>query len=345
MKIIIAILIFSFIIIFHEMGHYLVAKKCDVKVNEFQLGLGPRIFGIPRGETMFSVHLFPFGGACVMEGEDEASDDERAFSRKTVWQRAAIVVAGPLFNFILAYVIAIIIIGVMGFDPPVLSGTMDGYPAQEAGLKEGDEILKLNHYRTHFYREVSVYMYMHPGQPVNVTYKRDGNKYKTTIVPKLDEETGRYLMGVQGTNKREKGGIFTTLRYGLYEIKYQVYITFESLKMLITRKVSLNEVSGPVGIVKIIGDIYEASAPDGLLYVMMNLFSISVLLSANLGVMNLLPIPALDGGRLLIYIVEIIRGRRMSEDLENKINIVGFAVLMMLMLVILANDIIKLVHI
>ncbi|MBQ7677782.1 MAG: RIP metalloprotease RseP, partial [Lachnospiraceae bacterium] len=241
--------------------------------------------------------------------------------------------------------IAIIIIGVMGFDPPVLSGTMDGYPAQEAGLKEGDEILKLNHYRTHFYREVSVYMYMHPGQPVNVTYKRDGNKYKTTIVPKLDEETGRYLMGVQGTNKREKGGIFTTLRYGLYEIKYQVYITFESLKMLITRKVSLNEVSGPVGIVKIIGDIYEASAPDGLLYVMMNLFSISVLLSANLGVMNLLPIPALDGGRLLIYIVEIIRGRRMSEDLENKINIVGFAVLMMLMLVILANDIIKLVHI
>ena len=121
MRIIVAILIFSFIILFHELGHYLVAKFNDVKVNEFQLGLGPRLFGIQRGETMFSVHLLPFGGACSMEGEDEESEDERAFNKKNVWQRMAIVVAGPFFNFILAYILAVVIIAIMGFDPPVVS--------------------------------------------------------------------------------------------------------------------------------------------------------------------------------------------------------------------------------
>ena len=195
----------------------------------------------------------------------------------------------------------------------------------------------------HFYREVSVYLYMHPGVDVDVTYKRDGQTLHTTIIPKYDEESGRYLLGVQGGRKYEKGGVIETLRYGIYEIKYQIYITFQSLRMLITRQVSLNDVSGPVGIVKVIGDTYESSAPDGLMYVIMNLLSISVLLSANLGVMNLLPIPALDGGRLLIFIVEVIRGKQMNEELEGKINFVGFAVLMLFMLVVLANDIYKIV--
>ncbi len=343
MKILIAIFIFSFIIIFHEMGHYLLARWCDVKVNEFQLGLGPRLLGIERGETTFSLHLLPFGGACVMEGEDEESDDERAFNKKTVWQRIAIVVAGPLFNLILAFILACVIIGTMGYDAPIISDVAEGSPAAEAGMKAGDEVTRLNNYRVHFYREISVYSYMHPGETIDVTYKRDGKSTQVAITPKYDKEKGRYFFGVSGRNVYKKGGVLTTLRYALYEVRYQVYVTFQSLRMLVMRKVSMNDLSGPVGIVKIIGDTYESSAPDGILYVAMNLLGISVLLSANLGVMNLLPIPALDGGRLLIYLIEVIRGKRMNEELEGKINLVGFAALMLFMLAILANDVYKLI--
>ena len=342
MKILIAILIFSFIIVFHELGHYSVARLCDVKVNEFQLGLGPRLFGVTRGDTTWSLHLLPFGGACVMEGEDEESDDERAFNKKTVWQRIAIVFAGPFFNFILAFLLATVIIAVMGFDLPIITDVMEGYPAEEAGLAAGDEIVSLNNYKVHFYREIAIYTYMHPGQPVRVTYSRDGQTGQTTLTPKYDEEAGRYLIGVQSSNEYQKGGPLTTLRYAFYEIRYQVYLTFQSLKMLVTRQISMNEMSGPVGIVKTIGDTYESSVADGLLYVMVNLLSISVLLSANLGVMNLLPIPALDGGRLLFFFIEVIRGRQMDERIEGYIHTIGFALLMLLMIVILFNDVHKL---
>ena len=342
MKILIAIIIFSFIIIFHELGHYSLARLCDVKVNEFQLGLGPRLFGIKRGETTWSLHLLPFGGACSMEGEDEASDDERAFNKKNVWQRIAIVFAGPFFNFILAYILAVVIIAVMGFDVPVVTSVMDGYPAQEEGLEAGDRIVALDNYKVHFYREIAVYTYMHPGKEVNVTYDRDGQREQVRITPVYDKDSGRYILGMQSQRDYQKGGILTTLKYGLYEIRYQIYITIQSLKMLVTRQIAMNEVSGPVGIVKVIGDTYESSVRDGLMYVFMNLLSISVLLSANLGVMNLLPIPALDGGRLLIYLIELIRGKQMDETVEGYINTAGFMALMLLMVVILFNDIIKL---
>ena len=342
MKILIAIIIFSFIIIFHELGHYSLARLCDVKVNEFQLGLGPRLFGIKRGETTWSLHLLPFGGACAMEGEDEASDDERAFNKKNVWQRIAIVFAGPFFNFILAYILAVVIIAVMGFDVPVVTSVMDGYPAQEEGLEAGDRIVALDNYKVHFYREIAVYTYMHPGKEVNVTYDRDGQREQVRITPVYDKDSGRYILGIQSQRDYQKGGVLTTLKYGLYEIRYQIYITIQSLKMLVTRQIAMNEVSGPVGIVKVIGDTYESSVRDGLMYVFMNLLSISVLLSANLGVMNLLPIPALDGGRLLIYLIELIRGKQMDETVEGYINTAGFMALMLLMVVILFNDIIKL---
>ena len=342
MKILIAIIIFSFIIIFHELGHYSLARLCDVKVNEFQLGLGPRLFGIKRGETTWSLHLLPFGGACAMEGEDEASDDERAFNKKNVWQRIAIVFAGPFFNFILAYILAVVIIAVMGFDVPVVTSVMDGYPAQEEGLEAGDRIVALDNYKVHFYREIAVYTYMHPGKEVNVTYDRDGQREQVRITPVYDKDSGRYILGIQSQRDYHKGGVLTTLKYALYEIRYQIYITIQSLKMLVTRQIAMNEVSGPVGIVKVIGDTYESSVRDGLMYVFMNLLSISVLLSANLGVMNLLPIPALDGGRLLIYLIELIRGKQMDETVEGYINTAGFMALMLLMVVILFNDIIKL---
>ncbi len=342
MSIIFAIIIFSLIIIFHELGHFLVAKKCDVKVNEFCLGLGPTLLHFTKGETTYSLKLLPFGGACMMEGEDEESDDGRAFNKKTVWQRFAIVAAGPLFNFIMAYVLSVILIGAIGYDTPVITGVMDGYSAQEQGLQAGDTIVALNGYKVHFYQEVSVYSFFHPGEDMKVTYLRDGEKNTVVITPKYNKEDGRYLLGITGNYQREKGNVVDTLKYGIYEMKYQIYSTFQSLKMLFTGKLTVKDMSGPVGIVKTIGDTYDESVSSGAFYVVMNMLNIAVLLSANLGVMNLLPFPALDGGRLVFFIVEAIRGKKIDENIEGRVHLVGFALLMGLMVIVMFNDIYKL---
>lgn len=342
MSIILAIIIFSLIIIFHELGHFLVAKKCNVKVNEFCLGLGPTLLRFTPGETTYSLKLLPFGGACMMEGEDKDSGDERAFFTKPLWQRAAIVAAGPVFNFIMAYILSVILIGCIGYDVPQVSAVIEGSPAEEQGIEEGDRILALNGYKIHFYQEISVYTFFHPGEAIDVTYEREGKSYSTEITPVYNEEAGRYLLGLQGNQMREKGNVITTCKYGFYEMKYQIFATFESLKMLVTGQLSVNDMSGPVGIVKTIGDTYDASVSSGVFYVLMNMLNIAILLSANLGVMNLLPIPALDGGRLLFFLIEGIRGRKMNEEIEERIHLAGFFLLMALMVVVMFNDIYKL---
>lgn len=157
MNILIAILIFSVIILFHELGHFSLAKANGIKVNEFSLGLGPTLFGIQGKETKYSLKLLPFGGMCAMEGEDEESTDQKAFQNKSVWARISVVAAGPIFNFIMAFLLSIIVIGLAGFDKPEIGSVMDGYAAQEAGLKQGDVILQMNHKSIHFYREVSFF--------------------------------------------------------------------------------------------------------------------------------------------------------------------------------------------
>lgn len=343
MNIILALIIFSVIILFHELGHFLLAKFNDVRVNEFCLGLGPTLVGFTKGETKYSLKLLPFGGACMMEGEDEASEDDRGFNNKTIPQRFSIVAAGPIFNFIMAFIFSLILVASVGFDRPVLSDVMDGYPAKEAGLQAGDEIVKLGSKNIHLYREVSIYTYLHAGEEVEVTYKRDGEKHTAVLIPKLDEETGRYLMGFYGSTARTKGSAWDTLRYSVYEVRYWICSTIESLGMLVTGRVSVNELSGPVGIVKTIGDTYTETKPGGMFLVFLNMLNICILLSANLGVMNLLPIPALDGGRLVFLIVEAVRGKRMDPNKEGAVNFVFLMALMVLMVVIMFNDIRKIV--
>ena len=157
MHIIIAILIFGFIIIFHELGHFSIAKACNVRVNEFTLGLGPTLVSFGKGETKYCLKLLPFGGSCVMEGEDSESDDDRAFNKKPLWQRFLIVFAGPFFNFLLAFILSLIMIGSAGYYSPTIGQVTAGYPAEEAGLAAGDEIVSINGYPIHFYNEISIY--------------------------------------------------------------------------------------------------------------------------------------------------------------------------------------------
>lgn len=342
LSIVIAIIIFSIIVIFHELGHFLLAKANGIRVNEFCLGLGPTIVGFTKGETKYSIKLLPFGGACMMEGEDESSEDDRAFNQKSVWARMSVVFAGPFFNFIMAFVFAVILLGCEGYDPPVISDVIEGYAAQEAGLKGGDEIVKMNSLSIHFYREISAYATFHAGEPVEVTYMRDGEKITTTLTPKYDEETGRYLYGFITEGKRVKAGFGKTLAGGIYEVRYWIYTTIQSLRMLVTGGVSVNELSGPVGIVKNIGDTYETSVSnDGYYYAFLNMLNWAILLSANLGVMNLLPLPALDGGRLVFLIVEAVRRKRVPPDKEGMVHAIGIVILLALMVIVMFNDIRK----
>lgn len=343
MKFIFALVIFSIIILFHELGHFLLAKHHGVKVNEFCLGLGPTLFGITKGETKYSLKLFPFGGACMMEGEDEESADDRSFHKKSVLQRASIIAAGPVFNFIMAFVFSLIIVASIGFDRPVLTDVMDGYPAQQAGLQPGDEIVKMGSKRVHLYREVSLYTYFHPGETVEIIYKRDGEKRQAVLTPVYEEETGRYLFGFYGAAGRTKGNVLQTLQYGAYEVKYWIVTTVESLGQLMRGRVSLNELSGPVGIVKNIGDTYTEAKADGMYYVLLSMINMCILLSANLGVMNLLPIPALDGGRLVFLAIEAVRKKRFDPNKEGALNFAFLMLLMVLMAVIMFNDIRKIV--
>ena len=342
MKIIIAILMFSFIIIFHELGHFLLAKKNKIKVNEFCLGLGPTLFGITKGETKYSIKLLPFGGACMMEGEDGESESEGSFNSKSVWARIAVVAAGPVFNFILAFLLALIVIGTAGFDRPEVKGVMEGYPAEEAGLQAGDIIKEINGKNIHIYREVSVYTLFHSNENLEVTYERDGEENTCTISPKYNEEAGRNLFGIYGNTMRERGNIFETIKYSVYEVKYWIEVTMDSLKMLVTGRVSVNELSGPVGIVKNIGDTYDESKSAGTLSVVLTLINYSIMLTANLGIMNLLPLPALDGGRLVFLIIEAVRKKRVDPDKEGMVHFVGLMLLLALMVLVMFNDIRKL---
>lgn len=341
-SIIIALLIFSVVVIFHELGHFWLAKANGIRVNEFCLGLGPTIFGVQKGETKYSVKLLPFGGACMMEGEDEDSADERAFGKKSVWARMSVVFAGPLFNFIMAFVFAFVILCCVGYDKPELSGVIEGYAADEAGMQAGDVIVKINRHAIHFYREISAYSLFHAGEPAEITFLRDGEKHTTTLTPKYDEENDRYLYGFIYRQAREKGNVLVCLKYSFFEIRYWINTTLSSLRMLLTGKVSFNALSGPVGIVKNIGDTYTESVQDGAYYVFLNMLNWAILLAANLGVMNLLPIPALDGGRLVFLIVEAIRRKRIDPQKEGMVNLVGLGLLFLLMFAVLFNDVRKL---
>lgn len=339
MKFVIAIILFSVIILFHELGHFLLAKRAGIRVNEFCLGMGPTLVGITRGETKYSIKLLPFGGACMMEGEDEESTDARSFGSKSVWARISVVAAGPVFNFIMAFVFALILLSFAGYDKPEVTGVMKGYPAQTAGIMAGDVITKINGKSIHFYREISMYTMFHEGEDLEITYKRDGQKTKVTVAPKFDEESGRYLMGLQGTYARERGNAWDTVVHGFYEMEYWIWTTLQSLKLLVTGQVGVNQMSGPVGIVKTIGDTYDQSVSDGYFYVFLNMLNFAILLSANLGVMNLLPIPALDGGRLVFLIVEAVRGKRIDPEKEGMVHFVGIMLLMGLMVFVMFNDI------
>ena len=338
MSIIVALLIFGLLIFFHELGHFLLAKRGGIGVTSFSLGMGPAILKKQIGETEYCLRILPFGGSCAMVGEDEESDEENAFNKKGVWTRISVVAAGPFFNFVLAFAGSIIMVCAVGVDKPVITEMMEGYPAYEAGVRAGDEIISMNGRNIGVYRDVSMYIQLHQGEAIDLVYERNGERYETTILPKMSED-GYYLMGITGGAYTKCDNPIEVIKYAGCEVGYWIHMVFDSLKMMVTGQVSREDVGGPVRIVSMIGDTYEQSAAISGFAVFINMLNMVIFLSANLGVMNLLPIPALDGGRLFIMLIEVITRKRVPEKIEGYIHMAGFTVLMALMVLILFNDI------
>lgn len=337
MGILLAIFIFGFIIMFHELGHFLLARMNGITVHEFWIGMGPTLIHKKVGDTDYCLKALPIGGACVM-GEDDIDDQsEGSFNSKSPLQRISVVVAGAVFNFILAFICSVIFIGIIGIDKPILSGVQEGTPAAEAGLMAGDEIVKINDKSIHIFRDVSMYNQFHQGEEMEVIYERDGVEYGVYITPVADE-TGYYMMGVV-SNGYSKGNIVEIISYGAYEVKYWIDYTLSSLKWLVTGRVGMDQLSGPVGVVQAVDDTYEMSKSGGALLVFLNMLRMAILLTANLGVMNLLPIPALDGGRLVFLVIELIRGKRVPPDKEGYVHMIGMVLLLALMAFVMFNDI------
>lgn len=349
MSIIVAILVFGLIILIHEFGHFIVAKKCGIGVIEFSIGMGPRLFSMVKGETRYSIKAFPFGGSCMMMGEDENESDPRAFNNKSVWARIAVIAAGPVFNFVLAFVLAIFLVGYAGYDAPVLSGVIDGFPAQEQGMQAGDVLKKVNGKKITVYRDLQMYLFFNPGKDLKVEYERptEGTTAVETriasITPKFSEEYNSYMMGIEvGNRMTPVTSLGESLKYSLYEVEFCIKNTISSVGMLITGKVSGEDIAGPVRIISVIDDTVEESRSYGWSVTLLSLANLCMLLSANLGVMNLLPIPALDGGRLVFLIIEGLRGKPIDKEKEGMVHMAGFVALMGLMVFVLFNDIVTL---
>lgn len=372
MGVILFIVIFCIVVVAHEFGHFIIAKANGIHVVEFSIGMGPTLLHFVKGDTKYSLKLLPIGGACMFEGEDglkemdetdkedgdkDHKDQETreikedlgtlkksgAFPDAPVWARIATVVAGPVFNFILAYIFSAIIVASIGSDLPVIGTVGEGTAASEAGLMTGDEIVELNGKHIHLFREISLEAMLNEGEPVNIVYERDGQRTAVTLNPKYSEKDGRYYYGIAPLNGYTKFSLPGVTEYSFYEVKYWIDTTIRSLGMLVTGKAGIKDLSGPVGMVDAVDTIYTESKQDGAFYVWLNMLNFAILLSANLGVLNLIPFPALDGGRLLFLVIEAIRRKPIPPEKEGIFHFVGFALLMLLMVVVMYNDIARLV--
>ena len=338
MGIVLAILLFGFIVFFHELGHFLLAKKNKIDVDEFAVGMGPTLFQKTYKGTRYSIRLLPIGGYCAMGEDEEATDSPNNFNNKSVWARISVIAAGPVFNFILAWIFSVILIFMIGYDQPVIGSVEDGYPAAEAGLQEGDRVVRIGDKNIHIYREISAYLQFHPDEDVVLTYERDGEEHTVTLTPKMDEELGYERIGLASSGNT-KANLLTAFQYGTYEVKYWIEVTLDSLRMLVTGQIGVDQLSGPVGIVDVVDETYQQSRSYGAYVVAAQMLYLAILLSANLGVMNLLPLPALDGGRLVFLFVEAVRKKRVPPEKEGYVHFAGIVLLMLLMVVVMYNDI------
>ena len=340
----IAILFFGIIIIIHEFGHFATAKLFKVKVNEFSIGMGPALFKKQKGETVYSLRAFPIGGYVSMEGEDEESDDEGAFNKKPVWQKFIIVAAGAVMNLILGVIIVAVMLSTSGD----LIGTnrvnqfYDTAVSCDYGLKEKDKILKIDGYSVWSERDLSFLMSRNEDGVFDFVVERDGEKVELDGVKfKTEEVDGMTFIIYDFSIVGEKAGFKNILANSFTQSASIVRMVWLSLFDVVTGRYGVSELSGPVGTVDIIADV-TADASDSRR--IDTLLLIMALIAINIGVANLLPLPALDGGRLFFLLIEAVRRKPVNPKYEGYIHAAGLALLLLLMVFVTFNDIVRIVN-
>lgn len=329
MTIVYALIIFAILILVHELGHFITAKMFGVKVNEFALGMGPALYKKQGRETVFSVRAIPIGGFCSMEGENEDSEDERAFNKKPAGKRAVILAAGSFMNLMLAIIIFSLILFSLGYAQTTLSEVKAGSPAEKAGLLEGDKIVSVDGTAIKKWEDVvGIVSSKEPGDEVVLGIKR--NNEALTLTASTYDQEGRTVMGVTAKVVKNPARALLDGTKATFALATSMV---DILKQLLTGDIAATELTGPVGIVYLVGD----SAKMGLNYVMY----LTALISLNLAIINLLPFPALDGGRLLFIVIRKVTGRAITDDIEAKVHILGLMLLMALMVYVTWQDIIR----
>lgn len=325
-----AIIAFGVLIIIHELGHFTLAKLNGVKVEEFAIGMGPKLFGIKGKETMYSIKLLPIGGYVKMLGDEGKSSDPRAFNNKSSLRKLSIVIAGPIMNFILGIVLFAIIAGVRGYQAPIVEKVVPNQPADVMGIKSGDKITKVNESKISTWEDFVTAIYTANGKPLDITYTRDKEVKTVKVAPVKDPNENRYIVGIYPTII-EKPTLGQSISYGFIETKSLIKQTFGFFKTLFKGKASMNDVGGPLTIIKVSG----AAAKAGIL----SLIAFAAYISIQLGIFNVIPFPALDGGYILLFLFEIITGKKVDDNKVGVINYVGFAILMTLMVLVTIKDI------
>jgi regulator of sigma E protease len=341
-----SIFVFGILVFIHELGHFAVAKWTGIRVLEFSLGMGPKLFGLKRGETLYAVRLLPLGGYVRMAGMDPEegeenlapSSDSGSFMNKTVLQRMAVIFAGPLMNFVLALLLFIAVFTYIGVpvesDSNEIGAVIKDKPAYKIGLQPGDKIVSINGTQTAKWADLTKIIHTSPDKELLVKIERKGELRELKVTPQTDPQTKQGLIGIQGTQAFAKKGTLESAVFGMQRTVDFTKFIMLSLFQMITGKIPA-DVGGPVAIVNAIGE----GAAQGFA----NLLGLTGMLSIQLGLLNLFPIPALDGSRLVFLAVEGLRGKPLDPAKENFIHLIGFALLLLLMVFITYNDILRLI--
>ncbi len=349
MYIILAILIFGLLIAVHEFGHFSVAKLCGIQVNEFSIGMGPLLLHKQGRETLYSLRLLPIGGYCAMEGEDEDSDNPRAFGNAAGWKRFLVLIAGSGFNFLAGLVILLFLYsGMTAYATTTITGFAEGFPCQgETMLMEGDQILSINRKAVLLSSDVTTILSLNNGENSDIIVRRNGKKVQVNdlpLIPREYEENGKKVFRYGLNFGVEQATVPARLRFGLYNAVDFVRMVWWSLEQLLSGGASVKDLSGPIGIVDTMNEVGESSA--SVWDAVMNLLYFGAFIAINLSVMNLLPIPALDGGRVLFLLVNgvllLLFRRQIPAKYEQYVHAAGMILLLGLMAFVALQDVFKL---
>ncbi|MCL2619256.1 MAG: M50 family metallopeptidase [Defluviitaleaceae bacterium] len=359
-SLIIFILIFGLLIFVHELGHFAAARRCGILVEEFAFGMGPKLVSWKPGETLFSIRLFPVGGFCSMHGMEDDSDSERSFVVKSIPARMFVILAGSAMNLGLALIIFALGTLTSGFNTTTISNVLEGSPAESAGLLPGDQITGINGSTTHIYGDVLISIRTSTTDTIGVDILREGTPHRIDITPGYNN--GNRWIGVLPTYSLgafqprregfERAGFVQSSVVGVQEMVFFIRHNFTVLGQIITGRASMDMMTGPIGIFGIIdtnlqstvanAELLERSTSDTLLAILRSNLAFAGMLSAAIGIFNLLPFPALDGGRFVFLTLEGVRRKPIKPETEGTIHFVGFAMLMALAVFIAYRDVISL---